>query len=307
MTDVMTFLQNMEQLSAQHQIIFFALIGIIGLIVGSFINVVAYRTPLIMMNEWQTQISEFICQDANISPAIKTQISKSYQCNQNNQHLSLSLPRSHCPHCQHQLIWWHNIPVVSFLMLSGRCKSCCTAIPPTYLIVEILTALLSLLVALNFGSSIQMVFALILTWFLLALSLIDLKVQLLPDRLLAPLGMIGLLANIHGIFTTPILAMWGLVAGFVSFWLINILFRLIVKKDGMGLGDAKLIAVLGAWLGVEFLPMIVFIGALLGVIFGVFFQKYKQPFAFGPYLALGGLVALLWGEALLAWYLGGLL
>ncbi|MCL1623481.1 prepilin peptidase [Moraxella sp. Tifton1] len=296
----MTVLQNIDysltELFVSSHANILVVIVLIGLIIGSFINVVAHRTPIIMMQEWRQEINEFIAQDDSIN------VERITEHSQAERKLSLSYPSSHCTACHHSLAWWQNIPILSFFILSGRCAYCHAKISPSYLIVELITALLSLLVVWCIGMNLQAIFALVLVWYLLTLSLIDIKVQLLPDRLLVPVGIIGLIANIYGSFTTLTLAVWGLVIGFVSFWFINTFFKLMTKKDGLGLGDAKLLSVLGAWLGVHVLPMVVFIAALLGVIIGSILGKKNQAFAFGPYLSIGGIIALLWGEQLWAWY-----
>lgn len=299
----MTYWAIFEQLFASHAWLLPTMTGVFGLMVGSFINVVAHRTPIIMMNEWREEIADFISHDAQIDDDSKQKICNIYQ---HHQKLSLSTPRSSCPHCHHVIAWHHNIPIISYLLLLGRCASCHGKISPSYPAVELISALLSALIAYHFGVGMPLLLALIFAWFLLALSCIDIKVQLLPDRLLAPLGILGLLANIYGAFTTPSLAIWGLVVGFGCLWAINRLFRLFTRQDGMGLGDAKLLGVLGAWLGVASVPMIVFFAAGIGVIISIIFrQPQKQRFAFGPYLAIGGLISLLWGEQLWAWYWAG--
>lgn len=292
----------MQQFFIEQHGLFLSFVGVLGLIIGSFINVVAHRIPIIMMNEWRADISEFITHDDNISPLIKQQISAEYQ---NTNKISLSAPRSSCPHCHTIIAWYHNIPIISYLILAGRCASCSGKISAFYPLTELVCASLSVLIAHHFGVSIHTLLALILVWFLLALSLIDLKVQLLPDRLLLPVGMIGLLANVYSTFASTHAAIIGLMTGFVSFWLINVIFKRLTQKDGMGLGDAKLLGVLGAWLGVQFLPMIVFISALLGVLASFIITPKRQAFAFGPYLAIGGVISLLYGESILAWYLSG--
>lgn len=302
MTHLTTLLIFMQQFFIEHHGLFLSFIGVTGLIVGSFINVVAHRTPIIMMNEWRADISEFIAHDDNISILIKQQISAEYQ---KTNKISLSSPRSSCPHCHTIIAWYHNIPIISYLILTGRCASCSGKISATYPLTELICASLSVLITHHFGVSIHTPLALVLVWFLLALSLIDLKAQLLPDRLLLPIGMIGLLANIYDTFTNIHAAIIGLMMGFVSFWLINAIFKRLTQKNGMGLGDAKLLGVLGAWLGVQFLPMIVFISALFGVLAGFIIAPKRQAFAFGPYLAIGGVISLLYGEAILAWYLSG--
>lgn len=279
----------------QNHALFLIMTGILGLIVGSFINVVIHRMPKTMLSEWRHEISEFIAADEALKDATKNDVQAHHQPNPSPNPSTL---RSRCPHCTAVIAWQHNIPVISYLLLSGRCASCQAKISLSYPVTELLTAVLSILIVHHFGVSIQAGLALIFLWYLVALSGIDYHTKLLPDRLLVPLGMVGLIANTQHVFTTPNLAIWGLVMGFVVFWGINALFKVIMGKDGMGLGDAKLLGVLGAWLGMFYLPMIVFIAALLGVIAGII-NKYRQDeevFAFGPYLAIGGLFSLLYGE-----------
>ena len=285
----------------QNHALFLIMTGILGLIVGSFINVVIHRMPNTMLSEWRHEISEFITADEQLNDATKNDIQRYYQPNPSPNSSAL---RSRCPHCTSVIAWQHNIPVVSYLLLSGRCASCQAKISLSYPVTELLTAVLSILIVHHFGVSIQAGLALIFLWYLIALSGIDYHTKLLPDRLLVPLGMVGLIANTQHVFTTPSLAIWGLVMGFVVFWGINVLFKIVMGKDGMGLGDAKLLGVLGAFLGMFYLPMIVFIAALLGVIAGII-NKYRQDeeaFAFGPYLAMGGLFSLLYGEKIWSWY-----
>lgn len=287
----------------QNHALLLIMAGMIGLVIGSFINVVIHRLPKTMLNEWQHEISEFITADEQLDDHTKSNIKTYYQSN----HLSSpSNLRSCCPNCKTIIAWQHNIPVLSYLFLGGRCASCKTPIAITYPIIEIATAFLSVMVIHHFGTSIQSGLALLFLWYLIALSGIDYHTKLLPDRLLTPLTIVGLIANTQNIFTTPSLAIWGLVVGFLLFWGVNTLFKTIMDKDGMGLGDAKLLGAIGAWLGVFYLPMIVFIAALLGVMAGLInkYQQGEEAFAFGPYLAMAGLFSLLWGEKIWAWYSG---
>lgn len=275
------------------------LAGLIGLIIGSFINVVIYRTPKIMLAQWQAEIADFIAADNQLSDTIKDQIKAHYH---STTKLSLSIPRSQCVRCHTPIAWHHNIPVLGYVCLRGRCACCQAIISPIYPIIEIITALLSVLVIHRFGINAQGGLSLVFVWYLIALSMIDYQTKLLPDRLLVPLLAIGLLANVNGIFSTPSLAIFGLVLGFGVFWAINAIFKLITNKDGMGLGDAKLLGVLGAWVGVFYLPMMIFIAAMLGLVVGVA-NKYRQDeaFAFGPYLAIAGVVCLLYGKTIYQW------
>ncbi len=266
---------------------FMAFIFIIGLIVGSFLNVVIYRLPIIMKNEWRCECEEFL----EIPPSQPTE------------KISLSLPRSTCGHCGHKIGILENIPLLSYLFLKGRCASCHSTISLQYPLVELLTAIASVIVAVQFGVSIQTASAIFLTWVLIAASGIDIHHKLLPDQLMLPLLWLGLLLNLFNVFTSIESSIIGAMAGYMSLWLIFWLFKLITKKDGMGYGDFKLLALLGAWMGWEYLFIIVltssFVGAIIGISYLIFKGKDRNTqIPFGPYLAIAGWVTLLWGDAL---------
>ncbi|HEB77175.1 MAG TPA: prepilin peptidase, partial [Methylothermaceae bacterium] len=217
-------------------------------------------------------------------------------------------PPSRCPHCGHHIRAWENIPILSWLWLRGRCSQCRAAISPRYPLIEGLTAVLSLAVAWRFGVSPQALWALVLTWSLIALSFIDYDHQLLPDILTLPLLWLGLLLSLFGIFTDPRSAIMGAAAGYLLLWGIYQLFRLITGKEGMGYGDFKLLALFGAWLGWQMLPLIILLSSLVGAVFGLALillrgRDRELPIPFGPYLAIAGWIALLWGEQLNRWYL----
>lgn len=277
--------------------------GLLGLCVGSFLNVVIHRTPLIMQYEWRQESVSFWQEQADLAEEHKLALKNTIA---NDTPISLSLPPSRCPTCNHQIRWFENIPIASWLWLMGKCRGCQSPISIRYPLVELTTALLSVLVIYHFGASIQGLLALIFTWILVGLTGIDFDTQLLPDRLVYPLGMIGLLANAFGIFTTPTSAMLGGTLGFLAFYLVAKAYMLIRKKEGMGFGDFKLLAAIGAWTGVSVLPLIVLLSATLGAIIGGISVRFRQdkPFAFGPYIAIAGFIALLWGQDIMAWYLG---
>jgi leader peptidase (prepilin peptidase) / N-methyltransferase len=219
--------------------------------------------------------------------------------------MGLALPRSACPKCGHHIRWFENIPVLSWLALRGRCSACSAPIAMRYPLVELATMGASLLVAQHFGVSITTVWALVLTWLLIALTGIDFDTQLLPDRITLPLGALGLLVNSKAIFTTPVSAIWGYGLGFLMLWVVYKLFKLITGKEGMGYGDFKLLAALGAWLGAAMLPLIVLLSSLVGAVVGlVLLAIYKKnlPFAFGPYLAIAGWITLLYGAPIMHYY-----
>ena len=218
------------------------------------------------------------------------------------------MPRSRCPHCEHAITALENIPVLSFLWLRGKCSACRKPISWRYPLVELLTGCLSVLVAWRFGFGLAALAGLALTWSLIALSVIDVDRQLLPDDLTLPLLWAGLLFNIFAVFAPLSSAVIGAMAGYVSLWLVYQLFKLTTGKEGMGYGDFKLFAVLGAWLGWQSLPLIILLASLVGAIAGISFIVFfghdrRMPIPFGPFLCAAGWIALLWGEPLTRLYL----
>ena len=268
----------------------------LGLIVGSFLNVVILRMPKRMQAELAEACADLRGEDTEPLPS--RWFGLDY----------LITPASSCPHCGHGIRAWENIPVLSYLLLRGRCSDCKATIGIRYPVVELLTGLLSLFVVLHFGATPTAVVALILVWTLIALTVIDLDEQLLPDQLTLPLLWLGLLVNIGGMFTDLTSAVIGAAAGYLSLWFVFQVFRLLTGREGMGYGDFKLIAVFGAFLGWQMLPLVVllssFIGAIVGVGMIVLLGRDRQiPIPFGPYIAVAGLVALLWGEQINRGYL----
>ncbi|MFZ5560653.1 MAG: prepilin peptidase [Pseudomonadota bacterium] len=262
----------------------------IGLCVGSFLNVVVHRLPIMLERGWATEAAELRQEPAPESPRF-----------------NLVVPRSRCPHCGHRIRALENVPVVSWLVLRGRCSRCKAPIGLRYPLVELATALLSLLVFLLLGPGLQMLAALGLTWALLALTLIDFDTQLLPDDITLPLLWAGLLVNVPGTFVPLQAAVIGAAAGYLSLWSVYWLFKLATGKEGMGYGDFKLMAALGAWLGWVALPLILLLSSVVGTVIGIGYlivRRQSAPFAFGPYIAIAGFIALLWGQSLLHWYLG---
>ena len=268
-------------------------VGIISLCVGSFLNVVIYRTPKMMEQEWRQDCQMFLHPDQAIIDEDK---------------LTLSKPASTCPKCKTPIRWYQNIPVISWLFLRGKCGECENPISIRYPLVEVLTAVCSLVVVAVFGPSLQMLFGLILTWTLIALTFIDFDTQLLPDRYTLPLAALGLAVNSYALYTSPTSAIWGYLIGFLCLWVVYYLFKIVTGKEGMGYGDFKLLAALGAWMGPFLLPLIVLLSSLVGAIIGIILMKVKkenQPFAFGPYIAIAGWIAFLWGNEIMKVYLGG--
>ncbi len=264
---------------------------IVGLAVGSFLNVVIHRLPLKLEQEWRQEASEFLGQAQSNEPPI-----------------TLSKPRSRCPHCKTQLRVRDNIPLLSWLLLRGKCHACAQPISCRYPIVELATALLSVLCVWHFGYGWQALGALLLLWGLIALAGIDLDTYLLPDVITLPLLWLGLLFNLFGVFAPLNDAVIGAMAGYLVLWGIFWLFKLATGKEGMGYGDFKLLAALGAWMGWQMLPVVVLASSVVGASVGLLLIVFKgmgrdKPIPFGPYLAGAGVIALLWGQQLTQAYL----
>lgn len=276
---------------------------VLGLMVGSFLNVVIYRLPLMLQREWQQQCIEFLELDpGKVAKPLPLAEFKRFD---------LAKPDSHCPHCKNPVRIWENIPLLSYLLLRGKCAHCAASISPRYPLIEALSGLMSGLVAWKLGPQWLTLCALMLAWSLLALTLIDFDHQLLPDNITLPLLWLGLLVNtlLPG-FATPTDAIIGAAAGYLSLWSVYHLFRLLTGREGMGYGDFKLLAALGAWLGWQSLLSIVILSSLAGAVIGIFLLLFRGhdrniPIPFGPYLALAGFITLLWGERLIAITMGG--
>ena len=267
--------------------------GLLGLCIGSFLNVVIHRLPRMMEQDWLAQCAELRGETTSTAAP-----------------LSLAKPRSRCPQCGHQITALENIPLISYLLiLKGKCSACSTPISPRYPIIEALTGLLSAYVAWHFGPTIQTAGALLLIWALIALAAIDLDTQLLPDSITLPLLWLGLFFNLSNTYTPLATAVIGAVAGYLALWSVFWLFKLATGKDGMGYGDFKLLAALGAWLGWPMLPAIILLSSVVGAVVGISLiifarQGRNVPIPFGPYLAAAGGIALFWGEAITQRYLG---
>lgn len=278
--------------------------GLLGLCVGSFLNVVIHRMPLIMIYEWRNGSVDLLTEQQDITESVLEPIQAIVA---QDTTISLSHPASRCPQCNHVIRWYENIPLISWILLKGRCSDCQQPIGIRYPLVEITTALLSMLVIYHFGVTLPALAALIFVWVLLVLIGIDHDTQLLPDRLTFPLAGLGLAVNSQSWFVSPTQSIWGLILGFLSLWVVVKIFYLITKKQGMGQGDFKLLAVLGAWLGPMLLPFIILLSSFLGSIVGVILMRKhgeSRPFAFGPYIAIAGIVALFYGQDIMSWYLG---
>ena len=271
---------------------FAAVAGVFGLLVGSFLNVVIHRLPKMMERDWHCQCAELRGED--IAPA---------------EPLTLATPRSRCPHCGHQITALENIPILSWLVLRGACSACKAPISIRYPIVEGITGLMTAFAAWHFGFGWAAAGAILFVWAMIALTGIDFDTQLLPDSITLPLIWLGLLFNIGGTFTSLTSAVIGAVAGYLSLWSVYWGFKLATGKEGMGFGDFKLLAAIGAWLGWQMLPLTIllssFVGAVVGVALIVLAKRGRNvPIPFGPYLAAAGLLALFWGKPLNQTYLG---
>lgn len=269
--------------------------GIFGLLIGSFLNVVIHRLPKMMQRESDNYVAH---ESGKELP--------------HTDRYNLMVPRSCCPHCGHQISALENIPVVSWLVLRGKCRNCKAPISPRYPIVELVTGLLSALLVWTFGSGLAGMGALLFVYLLIAMTWIDYDTKLLPDDLTLPLLWAGLLINVNGTFVPLQDAVIGAAAGYLVLWSVYWLFKLVTGKEGMGYGDFKLLAALGAWMGWAMLPTIVLLSSVVGAIVGisliVFAKRGRDnPIPFGPYLAAAGLIALLWGKDLSAGFLSGLL
>lgn len=279
------------ELLASSPLLWLTTITVLGLLVGSFLNVVIYRLPIMMQNEWQAQCAEL----AGQSPETTNEF-------------NLSKPRSRCPRCGHAISALENVPVFSYLLLRGKCRSCQASISARYPVIEALTGLISGVVAWQFGFDWSCLGALVLSWSLIALTFIDLDHQLLPDKITLPLIWVGIFFNLFSVYTDLASSVIGAIAGYLSLWSIYHLFRLITGKEGMGYGDFKLLAALGAWLGWQYLPVIVLLSSLVGAVIGIsliLLRKHQRdiPIPFGPYLAAAGWIALIWGEQINQGYL----
>lgn len=265
---------------------------LIALLVGSFLNVVIYRLPVMMQREWDAMLKTEAGETVEPQPRF-----------------NLMTPGSRCGHCGHQIRWYENIPVISWLLLRGRCSDCGTGISFRYPFVELLTGLSSAWIIWQFGLTVEGVALVLLTWALITLTFIDLDHHLLPDSITLPLLWLGLLINTQGVFTSLESAVYGAAAGYLILWSVYWLFKLLTGKEGMGYGDFKLLAAIGAWGGIKILPLVVLLSSVVGVILALLLIAFRRhqaqnPLPFGPYLAIAGWIALLWGEPIISAYLG---
>ena len=295
----------MLELFTESPPLFIAVVFAFCLIIGSFLNVVIYRLPIMMEREWREQ-----CEEMAKSPTV-TEVPE--------ERFDLVVPRSRCPSCGQLIKAWQNIPVVSYLILGGKCAKCGTSISARYPIVEMMTAVLAAVCAWRFGAGPEAIMAIVMTLALVPVAMIDADTQLIPDSIVLPLMWIGLAMSLYHpvvgaetLFVAPRDAIVGAIAGYLSLWSIYWLFKLVTGKEGMGYGDFKLLAALGAWLGWQQLPLIILMSAVVGAIVGIaimVIRKHERsvPIPFGPYLAAAGWISMLWGETIKNTYLDTML
>ena len=275
--------------------------GLIGLVVGSFLNVVIHRLPKMLDVEWDNQAADLLEHKnmAEVAKRLRPRGTVRY---------NLMTPASTCPHCGHKIKAYENIPIISYLLLRGRCASCKAPISIRYPIVEAISGLMAAYIGWKFGFNLSMAGALVFSLALLALTVIDIDTQLLPDDITLPLMWTGLLLNLNNLFAPLSSAVLGAAAGYLSLWSVYWLFKITTGKEGMGYGDFKLLAAIGAWLGWKMLPVVILLSSLVGAIVGIGLIMLTRhgrntPIPFGPYLAAAGLIALFWGEAINRTYL----
>ena len=273
-------------------------VGLVSLCVGSFLNVVIYRLPLMMQREWQSECRLLLDDELNTNQTKPKNTSE---------HFNLVKPNSTCPKCKTAIKPWQNIPIISWLILKGKCASCSNPISIRYPAIEAITALLSLVVAYTFGATEQALLYIVITWALVALTFIDIDHMLLPDQLTLPLVWLALIAAVAGITITPSDAIMGAAFGYLSLWSVFWLFKLLTGKEGMGYGDFKLLALFGALLGWQSLLTIILLSSVVGAIIGIALLSIQgkdkaTPIPFGPYLAIAGWITLLWGNQLQSAY-----
>ncbi|EGT3628017.1 prepilin peptidase [Morganella morganii] len=305
------FISLLGQPLVQNPWLFIALSFIFAATIGSFLNVVIHRFPVMMKREWQQECNQYLQE-------YHEDIVKKIRIDQLNKPIdafpekyNLVVPGSACPKCKTSIKPWHNLPILGWLILKGKCAACNAPISSRYPVIEFITGLLIATLAWHFGPSWQFIFASILTFALVALTGIDLDEMLLPDQMTLPLLWLGLIINLNHTFASPTDAIIGAAAGYLSLWSIFWLFKILTGKEGMGYGDFKLLAVFGAWLGWQMLPLVILLSSLVGAVVGITMivsKRLKQgnPIPFGPYIAAAGWIALLFGQQIVDWYLSTL-
>jgi leader peptidase (prepilin peptidase)/N-methyltransferase len=297
MTDIVYLLQN-------HPLVFCATATVLGLLVGSFLNVVIHRLPKMMQRDWNEQ-AVMVLEDAKLEDCAE----KLRDEHDNPARYNLVVPRSSCPKCGHRIGALENIPIISYLVLRGRCAGCKTPISVRYPVIEAISGVAAGYIAWHFGFGLAAFAAMAFAWSLIALTVIDIDTQLLPDSITLPLLWMGLLANTSATFTSLDAAVLGAIAGYLALWSVYWMFKLASGKEGMGFGDFKLLAAIGAWLGWKLLPLVILLSSFVGATVGILLIAFRRhgrntPIPFGPYLAAAGLIAILWGAEINAMYLG---
>ncbi|QYJ79166.1 prepilin peptidase [Shewanella acanthi] len=308
------FISSLERLPW----LFISLSFIFAATIGSFLNVVIHRLPVMMKREWQQECNGYL---EEYHADLLTQIRQvgidtlNKPIDHYPEKYNLIVPGSACPKCKTAIKPWHNLPMLGWLMLRGKCAACKAPISARYPIIELITGLLVATLAWHFGPSWQFVFTSLLTFVLVALTGIDLDEMLLPDQLTLPLLWLGLLLNLNQMFTSPTDAIIGAAAGYLSLWSVFWLFKLLTGKEGMGYGDFKLLAVFGAWLGWQMLPLVILLSSLVGAVVGITIivanrkgmrNQLSNPIPFGPYIAAAGWIAVIWGQPIVDWYLSAI-
>ena len=297
MTEIISLLQD-------NPVVFYITAAVVGLMVGSFLNVVIYRLPRMMQQDWNEQAA-MVLEDAELQDCAQSLREK----HNGPVRYNLIAPRSNCPKCGRGIGALENIPILSYLVLRGRCAGCKTPISIRYPVVEAISAVVAGYIAWHFGFGLAALAVMVFAWSLIALTVIDIDTQLLPDSITLPLLWIGLLANMSATFAPLDAAVLGAVAGYLALWSVYWLFKIATGKEGMGFGDFKLLAAIGAWLGWKLIPLVIlfssFVGAAVGILLIVFRRHGRStPIPFGPYLAAAGLIAILLGADINAMYLG---
>lgn len=292
-------MQSLTLFFLQMPILYYCIVISFGILIGSLLNLIIYRLPKMMENDFIQEMHSYAAENAHLNLPV-TLSSKKVSIN-------LFFPRSFCPSCQHTLSWWQNIPLFSYVFLKARCFYCQSPISFRYFFIEAFSGLALFACAYHFGVSWQALWAMIFSLTLITMTFIDIDHQILPDSLTLPLMWLGLILSLHEVFIPSQTAIIGASAGYLSLWAVYWAFKLITKKEGMGYGDFKLLAALGAWLGWQALPNILLISALLGIIVALTLRATKKleagnPISFGPYLAVAGWINLLWGEQINRFY-----
>ncbi len=301
-------LQDVALLQAHYPLFAPMVAFLFGAAIGSFLNVVVYRVPIMLMQDWREQAMEIIDESLEQNTANQSLIESLKQLlPAHRANFNLIVPASTCPSCQTGIKPWHNLPIVGYFLIRGKCANCAEPVSARYPMIETLTAVLTALVIFHFGPTLQGLAACVLTWGMIVLALIDYDTQLLPDNITLPFLWLGLLVNYFGVMTSFQNAFIGAVLGYLALWSVFHLFKLVTGKEGMGYGDFKMLAMLGAWLGAHVLPLIIvfssFAGALIGTAMIVGGRDKTKPIKFGPFLAIAGFIALLWGEPIIDYYL----